>query len=137
MACPGRISEISISGEAVLIVEASDGENVVTDSVTVELADLQPPEVEILSPSSGQIFNLGTIINFEGSVDDNVEIVDLLIASRRRHCDDLKLRLDYYERTLARARTRSRSSDAGTGKSLAKGPPAPARRAGLHTIRGW
>jgi hypothetical protein len=33
------------------------------------------------------------------------EVVDLLIASRKRHGDDLKLRLDYYIRTLQRART--------------------------------
>lgn len=32
------------------------------------------------------------------------EIVDLLIASRSKHGDDLKLRQDYYQRTLARAR---------------------------------
>ena len=32
------------------------------------------------------------------------EIVDLLIASRRKHGDDLKLRLDYFERTLAKVR---------------------------------
>ena len=33
------------------------------------------------------------------------EIVNLLIASRRKHGDDLKLRKDYYERTLAKAQT--------------------------------
>lgn len=32
------------------------------------------------------------------------EIVDLLIMTRRRHGDDLKLRQDYYSRTLSRAR---------------------------------
>lgn len=32
------------------------------------------------------------------------EIADLLIAHRRFHVDDLKLREDYYERTIARAR---------------------------------
>ncbi len=32
------------------------------------------------------------------------EIVDLLIASRRKHGDDLKLRQDYYARTIAKAR---------------------------------
>ena len=32
------------------------------------------------------------------------EIVDLLIASRRKHGDDLKLRADYYGRTIAKAR---------------------------------
>ena len=37
------------------------------------------------------------------------EIVDLLIASRRKHGDDLKLREDYYERTLLRAKTSSPS----------------------------
>lgn len=31
------------------------------------------------------------------------EIVDLLVASRRHHRDDLKLRPDYYRRTIARA----------------------------------
>lgn len=31
------------------------------------------------------------------------EIVDLLIASRRKHDDDLKLRADYYERTIGKA----------------------------------
>ena len=31
------------------------------------------------------------------------EVVNLLIASRRKHGDDLKLRKDYYERTLTRA----------------------------------
>jgi len=38
---------------------------------------------------------------------DDQSIVDLLIASRRHHSDDLKLREDYYERTLARAKTTS------------------------------
>ena len=33
------------------------------------------------------------------------EIADLLIASRRKHGDDLKLRQDYYARTIATART--------------------------------
>lgn len=32
------------------------------------------------------------------------EIVDLLVASRRKHGDDLKLRHDYYARTVSRAR---------------------------------
>lgn len=32
------------------------------------------------------------------------EVVNLLIASRREHGDDLKLREDYYQRTIARAR---------------------------------
>ncbi|MFN3652562.1 MAG: hypothetical protein ACK47B_23545 [Armatimonadota bacterium] len=32
------------------------------------------------------------------------DIIDLLIAHRRKHRDDLKLRLDYYRRTLKRAR---------------------------------
>jgi hypothetical protein len=32
------------------------------------------------------------------------EVVDLLIASRRRHGDDLKLRQDYYAMTVSRAR---------------------------------
>ena len=32
------------------------------------------------------------------------EIVDLLIAGRRKNGDDLKLRVDYYERTISRAR---------------------------------
>lgn len=35
------------------------------------------------------------------------EIVDLLIASRRKHGDDLKLRQDYYARTIAKARDES------------------------------
>jgi hypothetical protein len=35
---------------------------------------------------------------------DDQEIVDLLIACRRKHGVDLKLRYDYYDRTLARAR---------------------------------
>lgn len=35
------------------------------------------------------------------------EIVDLLIAHRRRHGSDLKLRVDYYARTIARARDES------------------------------
>jgi hypothetical protein len=42
------------------------------------------------------------------------EIVDLLIASRRKHGDDLKLRNDYYARTIKRARTvieRSRAQE--------------------------
>lgn len=34
------------------------------------------------------------------------EIADLLIASRRKHGDDLKLRHDYYSRTISRARER-------------------------------
>lgn len=60
------------------------------------------------------------------------EIVDLLIASRRKHGDDLKLRLDYYERTVNRARSAlaqqvsdSDLSDmvAETARALVKGTP--------------
>jgi len=43
-------------------------------------------------------------------------IVDLLIASRRRHGDDLKLRVDYYVRTLRRARASVASSPPTLGK---------------------
>src|SRR5690606_22164271 len=43
------------------------------------------------------------------------EIVALLIAARRHHRDDLKLREDYYRRTLSRARS---------GHSVEDAPPA-------------
>ena len=38
---------------------------------------------------------------------EDQEIVDLLIASRRHHGDDLKLREDYYAKTLAKAKSTS------------------------------
>lgn len=40
------------------------------------------------------------------------EIVDLLIANRRKHGDDLKLRPDYYERTIAKVRDTLRKEEA-------------------------
>lgn len=40
------------------------------------------------------------------------EIVDLLIAHRRKHSDDLKLRPDYYERTIAKVRETLRRAEA-------------------------
>ena len=40
------------------------------------------------------------------------EIVNLLVASRRLHGDDLKLRRDYYDRTLQRARGDSKKAEA-------------------------
>lgn len=38
------------------------------------------------------------------------EIVNLLISHRREHRDDLKLRVDYYQRTIGKARTSMQSS---------------------------
>jgi len=55
------------------------------------------------------------------------EIVNLLIASRRKHKDDLKLRLDYYARTLARARQESAADTAfdRIADTSSEPPPAP------------
>jgi hypothetical protein len=61
---------------------------------------------------------------------DDQEIVDLLIASRRKHGDDLKLREDYYSRTLFRARndtTKARETEEAEQviKDAADGVPIP------------
>ena len=53
------------------------------------------------SPSSYDM-SLATMAAF-GDWEDQ-EIADLLIASRRKHNDDLKLRTDYYIRTIGKAR---------------------------------
>lgn len=46
-----------------------------------------------------------SLATFAASADwTDQEIVDLLIAARRKHGDDLKLRDDYYARTIRRAR---------------------------------
>ena len=57
------------------------------------------------SPSSYDM-SLATFAANAGWTDQ--EIVDLLIVSRKIHKDDLKLREDYYARTLLRARTTAR-----------------------------
>ena len=45
------------------------------------------------------------------------EIADLLIAKRRKHGQDLKMRIDYYERTIANARSSSVIPDDATGEA--------------------
>jgi hypothetical protein len=52
---------------------------------------------------SGYDLSLASFAVRDGWTDQ--EVVDLLIASRTRHGNDPKLRLDYYRRTLQRART--------------------------------
>lgn len=52
------------------------------------------------SPSSYDL-SLASLAVLGGWSDQ--EIADLIIASRRKHRDDLKLRLDYYRRTIAKA----------------------------------
>jgi hypothetical protein len=52
---------------------------------------------------SGYDLSLASFAVRDGWSDQ--QVVDLLIASRRRHGNDPKLRLDYYRRTLQRART--------------------------------
>jgi hypothetical protein len=59
-----------------------------------DLADQSP---------SGYDLSLASFAVRDGWTDQ--EVVDLLIASRTRHGNDPKLRLDYYRRTLQRART--------------------------------
>lgn len=67
-----------------------------------------------LSDDSASSYDL-SLATLAASCDwSDQEIVDLLIASRRKHGDDLKLRQDYYARTIARARdsyARSASSE--------------------------
>jgi len=52
--------------------------------------------------ASSYDLSLASIAAFANWTDQ--EIVDLLIASRRKHGDDLKLRMDYYVRTVARSK---------------------------------
>jgi hypothetical protein len=59
-----------------------------------DLADQSP---------SGYDLSLAYFAVRDGWTDQ--EVVDLLIASRMRHGNDPKLRLDYYGRTIQRART--------------------------------
>lgn len=57
-----------------------------------------------LDDQSGSSYDLA-LANTAAAVGwTDQEIVDLLIASRRKHHDDLKMRLDYYQRTIAKAR---------------------------------
>lgn len=58
--------------------------------------------------ASSYDMSLATIARYHGWNDQ--EIVNLIIASRRHHGDDLKLREDYYARTLARAAQRNGSA---------------------------
>jgi len=51
---------------------------------------------------SGYDLSLASQVAAVGWTDQ--EIADLLVASRRKHGDDLKLRPDYYARTISRAR---------------------------------
>jgi hypothetical protein len=54
------------------------------------------------------------------------EVVNLLIASRRKHGDDLKLRKDYYERTLTRAMSgKGEETRKQTVEDLKAGKPLP------------
>jgi hypothetical protein len=46
---------------------------------------------------------------------DNQEIINLLISHRRKYGEDLKLRLDYYHRTLTKAREGQEKADAKNG----------------------
>lgn len=55
--------------------------------------------------ASSYDLSLATIAAITGWEDQ--EIVDLLISTRRLHGDDLKLRPDYYRRTIVRARDQS------------------------------
>lgn len=48
--------------------------------------------------------SLSTIAASAGWSDQ--EIANLLISARRKHSDDLKLRVDYYQRTISKAKTR-------------------------------
>jgi hypothetical protein len=52
--------------------------------------------------ASGFDLSLATRMAFANFTDQ--DIVDVLIACRRKHGDDLKLRADYFERTIAKAR---------------------------------
>jgi hypothetical protein len=52
--------------------------------------------------ASGYDMSLAHFAVRDGWIDQ--QVTDLLIASRRRHGNDLKLRIDYYRRTLQRAR---------------------------------
>jgi hypothetical protein len=58
-----------------------------------------------MQDNSGSSYDLslGTFAVMAGWTDQ--ETVNLLIASRRKHRDDLKLRPDYYARTLSRCKT--------------------------------
>lgn len=53
--------------------------------------------------ASAYDMSLASIAVLSGWSDQ--EIVNLLIADRRKHKDDLKLRVDYYQRTIGKART--------------------------------
>lgn len=58
-----------------------------------------------LSDQSASSYDLSLATHAAMAGWTDQEIVNLLIASRRKFKDDLKLRVDYYVRTLARART--------------------------------
>lgn len=64
--------------------------------------DRARPEFKDKSPSAYDM-SLAALAKRRGWTDQ--EIVDLLIANRRRHGDDLKLREDYYATTIERAGT--------------------------------
>jgi hypothetical protein len=60
-----------------IIIKASDTINLETESIEIELADLESPFVNITSPMEDDYYNCGELISFLGSASDNVEIVEL------------------------------------------------------------
>jgi len=88
------------------------------------------PDLQDQSPSAFDM-SLASIAAADGWEDQ--EITDLLIAARRMHRDELKLRRDYYRRTIARARSGlsdSRpGSDEGADGNVAKTGVCEGRRA--------
>lgn len=66
-----------------------------------ETYDRNRPDLRDQSPSAFDLA-LASFAAAAGWTDQ--EIVDLLISCRRYHNDDLKLRLDYYQRTIGKAR---------------------------------
>jgi hypothetical protein len=71
--------------------------------------DRERPDLADQSASAYDL-SLASLAVRDGWTDQ--EVVDLLIASRKRHGNDLKLRLDYYVRTLRRAACFDGCSDA-------------------------
>ena len=65
------------------------------------------------------------------------EIVNVLIARRRRHAHDLKLRLDYYRKTIGKAKEplEQQAAQERLEQALEEEPPEGAQQAQKETIR--
>ncbi|UCE38290.1 MAG: FG-GAP repeat protein [Thermoplasmata archaeon] len=68
-------------GHRTLVVDASDGKNNSTDSVDIELVDLEEPIISINYPPDDSDFNVGSQITISGEAKDNVALQNLRLST--------------------------------------------------------